>query len=94
MGHQGGMQAKIVEDLGQGAFRCRLSEAWDGYEYVIVVAEKPPSLPERTRIYAALSEGPVNIGVAPLDYVILAEVAGEYGCLEALSGFGIQLDPD
>jgi predicted DNA-binding helix-hairpin-helix protein len=77
-----------IETLDESAVRFRLSEHWEGYDHVLVVAEKPMSLAARTRVYAARDTGSINIGIQPLGYLILDEHADSASVDEALERQG------
>ena len=84
---QENLQARIVEDLGEGAYRCQISEPLERYNYLIVVPECPIDRAERTRIYAAQRTGTVALE----GYLVLKEFPGRLSCQETLARSGYQL---
>ena len=84
-------EAELVEDLGYGAKRYRLSEPWQGFEYVIVSALALPPRRLVTHVYGATEEGPVSDDEATGRPVVLAELDGHLSDEEALSRSGYQI---
>ena len=78
-------EAELVEDLGYGARRYRLSEPWAGFEYVIVSALALPGERLVTHVYGAAEDGPVSEDEATRRPIVLAEREGHLTDQEALS---------
>ena len=84
-------EANLVEDLGYGARRYKLSEPHANYEYAIVVTLDLPEGRLVTHVYGAEADGPAAADGTTGFVVVLKELIGHFSDQDALGELGYKV---